>query len=123
VNKSLLLGDLLALFLTTFIGFVTHGESVIAVFPRFLAVFIPLTLAWFLLALWFRLFQQEITSNPKQLWRPVFAMVFAVPFAAVLRSLVLNTAILPIFVIVLVATSAFGMLLWRGLYFLIARKA
>ena len=120
---TLVFGDILVLFLTTLIGFATHGESVVAVFPRFLAAFVPLTLAWFLLAPWFGLFAHEITSNLKQLWRPAFAMAFAAPFAVVLRSLLLNTAILPTFVVVLAATSAFGILLWRGLYLLFKRKS
>jgi hypothetical protein len=119
---SLYLGDAVAILLVTLIGFITHNETDLSFLPRFLAAFVPLVLAWFLLASWFGLFEHEIISNPKQLWRPVFAMAFAGPFAAVLRSLILNTAILPIFALVLAATSAFGMFLWRGLYLLIQRK-
>jgi hypothetical protein len=81
-----------------------------------LAAFIPLTAAWFLLAPWFGLFQPEITSNSRQLWRPALAMLFAAPFAAILRGLILNAPIIPIFATVLAATSALGMLIWRGLY-------
>jgi hypothetical protein len=43
-------------------------------------------------------------------------MLFAAPFAAILRGLILNAPIIPIFAIVLAATSALGMLIWRGLY-------
>lgn len=129
MKKSILiLGDILAILITTLIGFATHGEvgagspSPYDVLPRMLAAFIPLTIAWFLLAPWFWLFQPEITSNPKQLWRPVLAMLFAAPLAAVLRGLILNVPILPIFAVVLAATSAFGMLIWRGIYFLLNRN-
>ena len=115
----LVFGDLLALLIITVIGFLTHHESPVDVLPRLLAAFIPLTVAWFLLAPWFGLFQQEISSSPRRFWRTVFAMAFVAPFAAVMRGLVLNTAILPIFVVVLAATSTIGMLLWRGLYFLL----
>src|SRR5262245_49891706 len=96
-RSVLVIGDILIILVITWIGFFTHGESVITFFDRFLAVFFPLIFAWFLLAPWFGLFQQEIISSPRQLWRTVFAMAFAAPFAAVLRSLILNTAILPIF--------------------------
>ena len=115
----LVFGDSLALLVTTLLGFITHGEAGVSFLPRFLALFVPLVIAWFLLAPWLGLFQHEITSNPRQLWRTVFAMAFVAPVAAVMRSLVLNTAILPIFAVVLAATSAIGMLLWRGLYFLL----
>ncbi len=87
-----------------------------------LAAFIPLTIAWFLLAPWFGLFQSEIVSNFKQLWRPILAMLFAAPLAALLRGLILNAPIIPIFAVVLASTSALGMLIWRGLYFLLSRK-
>jgi hypothetical protein len=124
MNKKQLLiaGDLLALAVVTVIGFATHGETGVCFLPRMLAAFIPLTVAWFLLAPWFGLFQQEITSNPSLLWRPVLAMLFAGPFAVILRGLILNAPIIPIFGVVLSATSAFGMLVWRGIYFLMNRK-
>jgi flagellar biosynthesis protein FliQ len=118
-TPELVFGDILALLVTTLLGFITHGEVDLSFLPHFLALFVPLVIAWFLLAPWFGLFQQEISSSPRRFWRTVFAMAFVAPFAAVMRGLVLNTAILPIFVVVLAATSTIGMLLWRGLYFLL----
>jgi hypothetical protein len=129
VNKSLLiLGDIFAILLVTVIGFATHGEvgagspSPNIVIPRMAVVFLPLAITWFLLAPWFGLFQLEITTSLKQLWRPVFVMLYAAPLAVVLRGLILNAAIIPVFAVVLTATSAFGMLVWRGIYFLLSRK-
>ena len=75
-------------------------------------------MGWFLLAPWFGLIKAEIISNPKQIWRPALAMLFAGPLAVVLRGLILNAPIIPIFVVVLSATSALGMVIWRTLYFL-----
>ena len=129
MKKSLLiLGDIFAILIVTVIGFATHGEvgagspSPNIVIPRMAVVFFPLAITWFLLAPWFGLFQLEITTNPKQLWRPLFAMLYAAPLAVVLRGLILNAAIIPVFAVVLTATSAFGMLVWRGIYFLLSRK-
>ena len=113
---SLYLGDALILLSTTLVGFVTHGETDLSFLPRFLAVFLPLAVAWFLLAPWFGLFEQEISSSSKQLWRPVLAMLFVVPLAVVIRGLILNAAILPVFAVVLGATAALGIVIWRGLY-------
>lgn len=118
----LIVGDLLAIAVVTVIGFATHGEADLSFLPRMLAAFLPLTLSWFLLAPWFGLFQAEIVSTPKQLWRPVFAMLFAASFAALLRGLWLNAPIIPIFAVVLASTSALGMLIWRALYLLFTRS-
>jgi len=123
MNKYvLIIGDIIAITLVTLIGFATHGELDTSFITRMSSLFFPLVIAWFLLSTWLGLFQTEITSNPKQLWRPASAMLFAAPLAAVLRGLILDAPIIPIFVIVLAATSAFGMLLWRGMYFLLNRK-
>ena len=117
MNKSILLiGDLLAIALLTLIGFATHGEADMLFAPRMAALYFPLSVAWFLLAPALGLFQQEITSDPKQLWRPVLAMLFAAPLAAVFRGFLLNAPIIPIFAAVLAATSALGMVIWRAVY-------
>ena len=118
----LYVGDVLALVITTLIGFATHGELKSEFLLRMVAALVPLTIAWFLLAPWFGLFQPAITSNPKQLWRPILTMIFAAPLAVVLRGLFLNAPIIPIFAIVFGATSALGMVIWRTLYFLLNRK-
>lgn len=102
----------------TVIGFATHNEAYLSFIPRMMIVFLPLTIAWFLLAPLLGLFQQEITSNPKQLWRPAFAMLFVASMAVVIRGLILGAPIIPIFAVVLSATSALGMLIWRGVYLL-----
>lgn len=117
------MGDLLAIIVVTIIGFATHGETGLSFVPRMLAAFVPLTVAWFFISPWLGLFQPETIPNPKELWRPVLAMIFAGPLAVVLRGLILNAPIIPIFAVVLSVTSAFGMLVWRGVYFLLSRIA
>ena len=124
MNKNILiLGDILTIALVTIIGFVSHGEAGLAFLPRMAAAFFPLVIAWFLLAPWFGLFQDEIVHNARQLWRPALTAIFAGPLAAVLRGLILNAPIIPIFAVVLGATLALGMLIWRGLYFLLKLKS
>ena len=121
-NYLLIIGDILAILTVTLIGFATHGELDTAFITRMSALFFPLIVAWFLLSPWLGLFQPELISNPKQLWRSALAMLFAAPLAAILRGVILNAPIIPIFVVVLSATSAFGMVLWRGIYFLFNHK-
>ncbi len=121
-KKFLYASDAVAIALVTGIGFAFHGETDVSILPRFLVIFVPLTLAWFLLAPWFGLFQPEITSNPKQLWRPALAILFVAPLAALVRATILGSAVLPIFANILTATSALGMVVWRGIYLFLNRK-
>jgi hypothetical protein len=120
-KRILILGDILAIVLITFIGFATHGEAGLSFLPRMAAALLPLVVGWFLLAPWFGLFQDEIIYNARQLWRPALTALFAAPLAAVLRGFLLNAPIIPIFAVVLGATSAMGMLIWRGIYLLLNR--
>ena len=123
MDKSVLvLGDLLAIAHVTVIGFATHGEADLSFLPRMAALFFPLSLSWFLLAPGLGLFRAETVRNARQLWRPALTALFAAPLAAVLRGLILNAPIIPIFAVVLAAVSALGMVLWRALYFLLRRK-
>jgi ABC-type xylose transport system permease subunit len=65
------------------------------------------------------LFEQNRTADWRQLWRVVWAMIIATPLAAFLRGVWLNSAIIPVFVLVLAGVSALGMLAWRGLWALV----
>jgi len=121
-QQILILGDFLVIALITIIGFATHGEADISFLPRMAAAFFPLVIAWFLLAPWLGLFQDEIIHNARQLWRPALTALFAAPLAAVLRGLILNAPIIPIFAVVLASIAALGMIIWRGLYFLLKLK-
>ncbi len=115
-------GDLLAIAIVTAIGFATHGEANLAFLPRMAALFFPLSISWFLLAPALGLLQEETISDPKQLWRPAFVMLFAAPLAAVLRGFILNAPIIPVFAAVLTGTVALGMVSWRGVYLLLRRS-
>lgn len=121
-RKMLVISDAIAIALVTFAGFAFHGETDASILPRFLLSFVPLTIAWFILAPLLGLYQPEITSNPKQLWRPALAMIFAAPLAALLRANILGSMVIPVFANVLAATSALGMVVWRGIVILLNRK-
>jgi hypothetical protein len=122
-TSILILGDVLAIALVTIIGFATHGEANLSFLPRMAALFLPLSISWFLLAPALGLFQREKISNPKELWRPALTALFSAPLAAVLRGFILNAPIIPIFAVILAGTSALGMVIWRALYFLLNRRA
>ncbi len=118
----LLVGDVLALAIITLVGFASHGELHFSFAARMMTTFLPLLAGWFLLAPWFGLFDLNVISAPSQLWRPVLAMLLAAPLTAILRAAMLNTVALPLFTLILGASAALGMLLWRGLWWLIWGK-
>ena len=118
----LILGDALALVVITLIGFGTHNELVLFPVERIMATFLPLLAGWFLIAPWLGLFKDEITSNARQLWRPVLAMLLAAPLTGLLRAMMLNGVVIPLFVLVLGGSAALGMLVWRSLWWLFTRN-
>jgi len=123
MNKKsiLILGDILALAIVTIIGFVTHGEGSLEYLPRMSAAFFPLIIAWMILAPWFELFNPEVASNLKLIWRVPLAVIFTAPLALIFRGFILNGPIIPIFAVVFTITSAFGLIVWRLIYFLFSK--
>jgi hypothetical protein len=118
----LVLGDVLALALTTLIGFANHGEFATAFLPRMLAAFLPLLAGWFLIAPWLGLFTRTVVLDPRQLWRPFLAMLLGAPIAGVLRGALLGSAVLPVFVLVLGCSGGLILLLWRMVFWYWNRK-
>jgi hypothetical protein len=117
----LILGDVLALAVITLIGFANHNELVLFPVGRIMATFLPLLAGWFLIAPWLGLFKDEIASNARQLWRPVLAMLLAAPLTGLLRAMMLNGVVIPLFVLILGGSAALGMLVWRTLWWLFTR--
>ncbi len=117
----LVIGDALTMALVTAVGFASHGTLGTAGM-RMLTTYVPLLVAWFLIAPYLGVYDLEFAGEIRQLWRPFWAMVLAAPFAAWLRGAWLGTAILPIFVVVLGGFSALGILAWRILYWGITRR-
>ncbi len=120
---SLIIGDIFTIAIITIIGFITHGEAELSFLPRMLASFVPMTLAWFLLAPFFGLFEENVICKPNQLWRPIGCVIFAAPFAGVMRALWLGSSVLPIFIIAFAGTNAIALCIWRAIYLYSFRKS
>lgn len=118
----LILGDILMIAILTFFGFATHGETETAYLPRMGTTFFPVLIAWFLITPWFGLFEEQVITNPKKLWRIAPAVLFAAPLAAVLRSVLLHASVLPLFVLILGGFNMLGMMIWRWIYILLAQR-
>ncbi len=119
-KRLLVIGDILAIAILTLIGFATHGETEAAYLPRMGTTFFPVLIAWFLITPWFGLFEEQVITIPKNLWRVALAVLFAAPFAAVLRSVLLYTSTPTLFVLILGGSNALGMMAWRWVYILLA---
>jgi len=122
-RSLLILGDLLAIAILIVIGFASHGETDASYLPRVAATFVPLAVSWFALAPALGLFDAERVHNVRQLWRPAFTAFFASQLAVILRGLWLNAAVLPLFGLILGATSALGMVVWRGIWIWFRKKS
>lgn len=107
----LILMDGIILLLVTFIGFASHSSSLAD--GRWLATFLPMLAGW-LVAGWLSgIFQPQISTDYRQLWRVIGCATLAAPFGAVLRGLWLQNVVMPVFAFVMMAVSAVGLLIWR----------
>ena len=117
----LLVGDALTLAIVTLFGFTSHGTLDTAG-SRMLTTFLPLIVAWLLVAPHLRVFDAELAVDAPQLWRPFWAMILAAPLAAWLRGAWLDAPILPVFVLVLGGIAALATLVWRGVFWLLVSR-
>ena len=111
-------GDICVIALVTIIGFATHG-SLDTASLRMLTTFIPVLVAWYLISPFLGVYQSEVITDWHKLWRPALAMVYAAPFAAWLRAIMLDTTTSWIFIGVLAIVIAVGIMIWRALYWLV----
>ena len=125
MNKKsiLVLGDIITFAILAVIGFATHGETGASFLPRMAVIFFPITFAWFVLAPWLGLLDESVINSPKQLLRIPLAFLFAAPLAVILRGALLNAPVLPLFTLIFGGSNALGMLLWRGIYLLVAKRS
>lgn len=66
----LIAGDIITLAIVTVIGFASHGTADTAG-SRMLTTFIPLVVAWFLVAPFLHVYHTEVFHDGRQLWRPL----------------------------------------------------
>lgn len=114
---ALLIGDAIVLALVTLYGFKTHGTLSTAG-AHMLTTFLPWLAAWLLVAPHVGVFHSEYLREPRDLWRPFWAMLLASPLGGLLRAVWLGGTVLPVFVAVFGGISALGILLWRALFWL-----
>jgi hypothetical protein len=118
----LIAGDLVVFVIVTAAGFATHRELNMAAWQRILAVFLPLLGGWLAILPFSQVYDLDKAFDPRQLWRPFWAMVVCMPFAMWLRSAWLNTTVIPVFVFVMAGISALAILVWRAIFLWLGRQ-
>ncbi len=116
----LILGDGICILAVSLVGFLTHYGGIEG--WRWLTTFLPVSIAWLVLAPWFGVYQEPFYRMPAQIWRPALAAFLSAPLAAWIRGGWLNSAVLPVFVLVLGLTDAFGFLVWRLIYSIVVSR-
>ncbi|MDT8897934.1 DUF3054 domain-containing protein [Thermanaerothrix sp. 4228-RoL] len=119
VPNWVILGDGLFLLGVTLVGEVTHGISLLS--PRWLTTYIPLLIGWALSALPLGLYHTSYASRFGVSVRTLWAVLLAVPLAAWLRGFWLQTPVIPLFVLVLIATTGVTLAIWRAIAALLLR--
>lgn len=112
----LLASDALVIFLLVFVGIRFHQSDPSA---RILYTLLPFLFSWVFAA------SALGVLGPlpwRGLWRILPAMLLAAPLATILRSAWLGTPALPIFALIMGATIAAGLLVWRIVFNLIFAK-
>lgn len=110
----LIAGDTLVILIVAGIGFASHG-ILGSSGSRLFATIIPFLVAWFASAFPLQALNPQATQG-KGLWRPLWAVVVAAPLGAWLRGIWLQTPVLTLFVLVMVAFLLLGLCLWRLFY-------
>jgi len=116
----LIIGDFVAFLIVTIIGFANHNSQFDLL--RILANWIPLCLAWSMVAPLLGLWTLSQPSLLKNWWKIIWGVVLCVPLAVVIRGFILNTPTIGIFVLVMIATSIVGLFVWRLLWFFLQKK-
>ena len=101
--------------IVTILGFASHDTLGTAGF-RMLTTFVPVVVAWLLIAPHLNVYDMDIATRLRDLWRPPWAMVLAAPMAAFLRGAWLGTSIIPVFIVVIGGVNALAILVWRTVF-------
>ena len=114
-QSVILIGDLIVLLLVTLLGYVTHQAMAVAD-DRLWATWLPWTAAWLLVAPHLGAFDLQLMKDPRQLWRPFWAMVLASPMGGMLRGFWLDRPVIPLFIVVFGGLAALSIAAWRAAY-------
>lgn len=117
---GLVIGDSLVVLVVTLFGIESHGESLTGL--RWMPTFLPVTLAWGLIAPWFGLYHADVVRSPLQIWRILPVLLLVTPLALLARSLWLGRPVIWQFGLVLGGILALAFTIWRLMWAFAPRK-
>jgi hypothetical protein len=119
---SLAVGDATAILVAVALGFVNHA-NISGFLDRFAFTFLPFTIAWFISAPRFGLFDLSSSAWKKLALQISAAMFLAAPLAVIFRAAWLQSSALPLFTLIMGASTAIALFVWRFIYlFWLARN-
>lgn len=120
-NIVLWVGDLITVGLLTLLGFATH-DNLDAGGSRMATTFFPVLVAWLFVALPAGLLNADAAAQPRSLLRAAWGMTLAGVLAVILRGLLLNRAVAPVFAVVLSGSAVIAILVWRFIFLFWSRR-
>jgi hypothetical protein len=106
-------GDIAMYLLATILGFLSHSGETESSFGRMAATFFPFLLSWIFIAPWLGAYDPVKMMDPNSVWHSALASLYAAPIGAFVRSLLLNSPTLPLFVIIMGGVTTGLIILWR----------
>jgi hypothetical protein len=121
-SRIALIGDIGVYFLATILGFLSHSGESDPSASRMAATFLPFLLGWILIAPWLGSYDPGKIVDLNSVWRPALGALYSAPIGAFGRSVWLNSATLPLFVVIMGGVTAVLLILWRALLTRIVSK-
>jgi hypothetical protein len=117
----LLIDDTSVILIITLLGINLHQTDP-SMFSRLPFTFLPMLLSWVFFALTLQLYDTLTASAWSQLWRVPLSAALTGAVGSTIRSFWLGTPLVPIFILVMGAALATGLLISRSIFILILGK-
>lgn len=118
---GLWVGDFITVVILTLVGFASHDQLAAGI-SRMVTTFLPVLFAWVFTAAPAGVMTAEAAAQPRSLWRVAWAMILAGALASILRGLMLNQPILPVFAVVLSGSALIAIMVWRTIFMFWIRR-
>jgi len=117
----LLAGDAVVLLLVNLYGILSH-QMMADTGNSLWRTFLPWLAAWVLVGWHVGVFDPQYARQPRQLWRPFWAMILASPLGGFLRGAMLGSDVVVLFVVIFGGFSTLSITAWRALYWFITTR-
>lgn len=110
-QRKVLIGDVVVLVLLTVAGFAAH--LTLDAFGRMTVTAVAGLLGWAAVAPFLKVYDEDVISDARALWRVAWAWLLAAPLATFLRGMALDRDIPWQFILVTIGINGFALVTWR----------